>query len=87
MAWRVLYWLVSELVLQRKRETLMLILDELGPDFRKRFIALLSYKFREFASVTALSILEATSTAAGDATRERRRRFYFTANRVRFFFH
>lgn len=30
-------------------------------DFRKRFITLLSYKFREFGSITALSILEAAS--------------------------
>lgn len=35
-------------------------------DFRKRFISLLSYKFREFASVTALSVLEAAT--AGDTT-------------------
>ncbi|KAI5481826.1 hypothetical protein MNV49_000103 [Pseudohyphozyma bogoriensis] len=39
-------------------------------DFRKRFISLLSYKFREFASVTSLSVLEAAS--AGDATQERK---------------
>ncbi|BGP27878.1 nucleolus protein [Rhodotorula toruloides] len=30
-------------------------------DFRKRFITLLSFKFREFGSITALSILEAAS--------------------------
>ena len=30
-------------------------------DFRRRFISLLSYKFREFGSVTALSILEAVN--------------------------
>lgn len=36
----------------------------LSIDFRKRFIALLSYKFREFASVSALSILEAASNGA-----------------------
>jgi len=33
-------------------------------DFRKRFIALLSYKFREFASVTGLSVLEAANAGA-----------------------
>ena len=32
-----------------------------GLDFRKRFLSLLSYKFREFGSVTALSILEAAN--------------------------
>lgn len=32
-----------------------------GEDFRRRFLALLSYKFREFGSVTALSILEAAN--------------------------
>jgi hypothetical protein len=31
-------------------------------DFRRRFLSLLSYKFREFGSVTALSILEAVNT-------------------------
>lgn len=30
-------------------------------DFRRRFLSLLSYKFREFGSVTALSILEAVN--------------------------
>lgn len=39
-------------------------------DFRKRFISLLSYKFREFASVSALSILEAAS--AGDLSLDNR---------------
>ncbi|KAL8278179.1 hypothetical protein RQP46_009352 [Phenoliferia psychrophenolica] len=39
-------------------------------DFRKRFITLLSYKFREFASVTALSVLEAAN--AGDVIQGRR---------------
>lgn len=38
-------------------------------DFRKRFISLLSYKFREFASVTALSVLEAAT--AGDVMSEK----------------
>ncbi len=38
-------------------------------DFRKRFIALLSYKFREFASVTGLSVLEAAN--AGDISARR----------------
>lgn len=32
-------------------------------DFRKRFLSLLSYKFREFPSVTALSIIEAANAA------------------------
>jgi len=35
-------------------------------DFRKRFISLLSFKFREFGSITALSILEAAN--AGDVS-------------------
>lgn len=33
-------------------------LSDFATDFRKRFLALLSFKFREFPSVTALSILE-----------------------------
>ncbi|KAJ7084737.1 GNAT acetyltransferase 2-domain-containing protein [Mycena crocata] len=36
-------------------------LGEFAKDFRRRFISLLSYKFREFGSVTALSILEAVN--------------------------
>ena len=31
-------------------------------DFRRRFLSLLSYKFRDFGTVTALSILEAVNT-------------------------
>lgn len=40
--------------------------QKLVVDFRKRFISLLSFKFREFGSITALSILEAAN--AGDVT-------------------
>ncbi|KAJ7194724.1 GNAT acetyltransferase 2-domain-containing protein [Mycena pura] len=36
-------------------------LGEFAKDFRRRFLSLLSYKFREFGSVTALSILEAVN--------------------------
>ncbi|KAF8200392.1 GNAT acetyltransferase 2-domain-containing protein [Pholiota molesta] len=36
-------------------------LHEFAKDFRRRFLTLLSYKFREFGSVTALSILEAAN--------------------------
>lgn len=32
-------------------------------DFRRRFLWLLSYKFREFGSVTALSVLEAVNSS------------------------
>ncbi|KAN0065073.1 N-acetyltransferase 10 [Thecaphora frezii] len=39
-------------------------LGALAKDFRKRFISLLSYRFREFTSITALSILEAASQGA-----------------------
>ncbi|GBE83103.1 GNAT acetyltransferase 2-domain-containing protein [Sparassis latifolia] len=34
-------------------------MGEFAKDFRRRFLSLLSFKFREFGSVTALSILEA----------------------------
>jgi N-acetyltransferase 10 len=30
-------------------------------DFRRRFLTLLSFKFREFGSVTSLSVLEAAN--------------------------
>ncbi|KIJ60237.1 hypothetical protein HYDPIDRAFT_161291 [Hydnomerulius pinastri MD-312] len=36
-------------------------LGEFARDFRRRFLSLLSFKFREFGSVTALSILEAAN--------------------------
>ncbi|KAF9458787.1 DUF699-domain-containing protein [Collybia nuda] len=36
-------------------------LGEFAKDFRKRFLSLLSYKFREFGSVMALSVLEAAN--------------------------
>ncbi|KAH9933175.1 GNAT acetyltransferase 2-domain-containing protein [Epithele typhae] len=49
-------------------------LGEFTKDFRRRFLILLSYKFREFGSVTALSVLEATNGALKrfdqDASRE-----------------
>lgn len=32
-----------------------------GVDFRRRFLSLLSFKFREFGTVTALSVLEAAN--------------------------
>ncbi|RDX55888.1 DUF699-domain-containing protein [Lentinus brumalis] len=37
-------------------------LSEFAKDFRRRFISLLSFKFREFGSVTALSVLEAANS-------------------------
>ncbi|KAJ7652167.1 GNAT acetyltransferase 2-domain-containing protein [Mycena polygramma] len=36
-------------------------LGEFAKDFRRRFLSLLSYKFREFGSATALSVLEAVN--------------------------
>ncbi|KAG6813649.1 hypothetical protein H0H92_008886 [Tricholoma furcatifolium] len=36
-------------------------LGEFAKDFRRRFLSLLSFKFREFGSVTALSVLEAVN--------------------------
>ncbi|KAH9889948.1 DUF699-domain-containing protein [Cubamyces lactineus] len=36
-------------------------LAEFAKDFRRRFLSLLSFKFREFGSVTALSVLEAAN--------------------------
>jgi hypothetical protein len=42
-------------------------------DFRKRFISLLSFKFREFGSIAALTMLEAAN--AGDSTGKTRSEF------------
>lgn len=39
-------------------------------DFRRRFLTLLSYKFREFGSVTALSILEAANAGIKDSSED-----------------
>ncbi|KAG2094228.1 GNAT acetyltransferase 2-domain-containing protein [Suillus discolor] len=36
-------------------------MGEFSKDFRRRFLSLLSFKFREFGTVTALSVLEAAS--------------------------
>jgi hypothetical protein len=36
-------------------------------DFRRRFLTLLSYKFRVFGSVTALSVLEAVNAGVGSS--------------------
>ncbi|KAI0338986.1 DUF699-domain-containing protein [Trametopsis cervina] len=49
-------------------------LSEFAKDFRRRFLTLLSFKFREFGSVTALSVLEAANAGVKkldeDASRE-----------------
>jgi N-acetyltransferase 10 len=39
-------------------------LGALATDFRKRFITLLSFKFREFSTITALTVLEAATQGA-----------------------
>lgn len=44
-----------------------------GVDFRRRFLSLLSFKFREFGSVTALSILEAANNGVKKLGAERTR--------------
>ncbi|KAF8955773.1 DUF699-domain-containing protein [Flammula alnicola] len=41
-------------------------LHEFAKDFRRRFLTLLSYKFREFGSVTTLSVLEAANAGIKD---------------------
>lgn len=45
-------------------------LSDFAMDFRKRFLSLLSYKFRDFSSVTALSILEGAN--AGEVASKRK---------------
>ncbi|KDQ51270.1 hypothetical protein JAAARDRAFT_185315 [Jaapia argillacea MUCL 33604] len=47
--------------LNNSNETELEWLGEFSKDFRKRFLSLLSYKFRDFGSVMALSVLEAAS--------------------------
>ena len=46
------------------------LLTKASLDFRRRFLTLLSYKFREFGSVTALSVLEAANAGIKDETEE-----------------
>ncbi|KAF8632043.1 hypothetical protein AX15_002085 [Amanita polypyramis BW_CC] len=48
-------------------------LAEFAKDFRRRFLSLLSYKFREFGSVTALSILEAANAGLEKSAEDRSR--------------
>jgi len=43
-------------------------------DFRRRFLALLSYNFREFGSVTALSVIEAANSGAKYAEQDQSKR-------------
>ncbi|KIM44748.1 hypothetical protein M413DRAFT_442705 [Hebeloma cylindrosporum] len=45
-------------------------LHEFTKDFRRRFLTLLSYKFREFGSITALSVLEAANAGIKDKPEE-----------------
>ena len=51
--------------------------DMSNVDFRKRFLTLLSFKFREFGGVTALSILEATDTCLRERDEEESRGVHF----------
>lgn len=44
-----------------------------GVDFRRRFLSLLSFKFREFGTVTALSVLEAANVGVKKLDGERSR--------------
>ena len=66
MAWRVREGYVAFLLTRPS-------IDICVADFRRRFLSLLSFKFREFGSVTALSVLEATNAGvkALDAEPER----------------
>lgn len=53
-------------------------------DFRRRFLSLLSYKFREFGSVTALSVLESVNIGLKKSQQENSRgmiRFPLILNR------
>ena len=43
-------------------------------DFRRRFLTLLSYNFREFGSVTALSVIEAANTGAKNSEHDQVKR-------------
>ena len=43
-------------------------------DFRRRFLTLLSYNFREFGSVTALSVIEAANAGAKRAEQDQSKR-------------
>ncbi|THH28263.1 hypothetical protein EUX98_g5927 [Antrodiella citrinella] len=47
--------------LNSSSESEMEWLSEFAKDFRRRFLSLLSFKFREFGSVTSLSVLEAAN--------------------------
>ncbi|CCL99539.1 uncharacterized protein FIBRA_01557 [Fibroporia radiculosa] len=53
-------------------------LGEFAKDFRRRFLSLLSFKFREFGSVTALSILEAANNGAKRLAQDSAKELYNT---------
>jgi len=46
-------------------------MGEFAKDFRRRFLSLLSFKFREFGSVTSLSVLEATNNGVRKLNQDR----------------
>ncbi|KAJ8595161.1 DUF699-domain-containing protein [Rhizopogon salebrosus TDB-379] len=48
-------------------------MGEFAKDFRRRFLSLLSFKFREFGSVTALSVLEAANVGVKKLDEEKTR--------------
>ncbi|SGY81905.1 BQ5605_C009g05533 [Microbotryum silenes-dioicae] len=56
--------------LNKNRQEVGRWLGAFSLDFRKRFIALLSYKFREFSTVSALSVLEAANQGIYASTTE-----------------
>ncbi|KDE04702.1 hypothetical protein MVLG_04842 [Microbotryum lychnidis-dioicae p1A1 Lamole] len=56
--------------LNKNRQEVGRWLGAFSLDFRKRFIALLSYKFREFSTVSALSVLEAANQGIYTSTTE-----------------
>jgi len=46
-------------------------IGEFAKDFRRRFLTLLSFKFREFGSVTSLSVLEAANVGAKKVAKDK----------------
>jgi len=58
--------------------SLPITLRESFQDFRRRFLTLLSYNFREFGSVTALSVIEASNAGAKGAEQDQSKRGQLT---------
>jgi hypothetical protein len=67
-------WLSSRKVCETPWPLMLIALTVFNSDFRRRFLTLLSYNFREFGSVTALSVIEAANSGAKSTEKDHSKR-------------